>query len=449
MSQTSAQRLAWLGNPPSADGELEIVALGGSQALLDFDLIIWNASSLAEEFVGKARPQPMNSAQLQTIEQALERRAAEVVDFLAQGRVFVTIADHPRSIVQPESGVESSGFERAFWRLLDVPAAQPYEGRRLAMAAAGGPFEGFVKRLGDDLLFRASLPLGESEAALIHEGTKICVGGFRRTPAGGLRLWLPGPRTSTAIPTFVTATRELVRGLRRTRERQALPAWTREYLLPDEARFAQRIADLDAKIKALYGERSALESELETLAVRKHLFAGDGPPLEEQIEWALTALGLTVERVSADGGQRIARWNNRPMVIDCRSYGETAGDSEPWARLQRRVSDFVQAHQERPKGLAVINASCETRLDGRKGAPWPEKLVANMRYDHYCLASGLQLLNMALTAIAEPSRKQGLAELLFATDGPIQGFDDWKMHLKANPRISPGEVIDMPKAAAG
>lgn len=210
--------------------------------------------------------------------------------------------------------------------------------------------------------------------------------------------------------------------------RQPLPAWARAYQLPDEIRQDGRLAELEAKIAALVAERDAIEHDHDSFAVQKHLFASDGAAFTGQIEWALGALGFAVQAI--DDGASIARWNGRALVLEGRGYPGEANDSEVWVALQRKVSEFVQTHRERPKGVAIVNAFLDTRLEDRRIGGLPEKLIGNMRYDHYCLISGLQLLNLALTARAEPGRRDGLVELLFSTDGLVRGFDDWRMHLR-------------------
>ncbi len=224
---------------------------------------------------------------------------------------------------------------------------------------------------------------------------------------------------------------------------QPLPAWSRAYQLPDETRHDGRVAELEAKIAALVAERDALERDHDTLAVHKHLFASDGAAFASQIEWALRTLGFSVQSADEGGESSIARWNGRTLAFESRGYRSEPNDSEVWVSLQRKVSEFVQAHRERPKGLAIVNAFLDTRLDDRKIGGLPEKLINNLRYDHYCLVSGLQLLNMALTARAESGRKDGLVELLYSTDGLLRGFDDWRMHLR------PGDAAPVPAAAGG
>ena len=211
--------------------------------------------------------------------------------------------------------------------------------------------------------------------------------------------------------------------------RQPLPAWTRAYQLPDEIRQDGRLVELEARIAALIAERDAIERDHDSLAVQKHLFASDGAAFSGQIEWALGTLGFAVQAVGDGAG--IARWNGRALVFEGRGYPGEAHDSEVWGALQREVSEFVQTHRERPKGLAVVNSFLDTRLEDRRIGGLPEKLIGNMRYDHYCLVNGLQLLNMALTARAESGRRDGLVELLFSTDGLVRGFDDWRMHLRS------------------
>ena len=223
---------------------------------------------------------------------------------------------------------------------------------------------------------------------------------------------------------------------------QPLPAWSRVYQLPDETRHDGRLAELETRIAALVAERDALERDHDTLAVHKHLFASDGAAFAAQIEWALNTLGFAVQSTGDGGHSRVARWNGRMLVFEGRGYRGEPNDSEVWISLQRNVSEFVQAHRERPKGMAIVSAFIDTRLEDRRIGGLPEKLIGNMRYDHYSLVSGLQLLNLALTARAEPGRKDGLVELLYSTDGLLRGFDDWRMHLR------PGDAAPAVPAAA-
>jgi len=200
-------------------------------------------------------------------------------------------------------------------------------------------------------------------------------------------------------------------------------------LLPRETDLDDEISKLNSQIKGLYEKRGKIESEASSLKQWKQLFASDGRKLEAAVERALTTLGFEVEPGKPGRSDLVARRAKKPMVVEVKGYKKGAKEGQVWPQLHRWENDYIQEHGEKPKSLGVINTFRDTPIDKRTGTHWPSKLIHDCKQDHYALITGVQLLNMALAAEADPSKQDQIAQLLFDSDGPVNGYEAWDMHV--------------------
>ena len=309
----------------------------------------------------------------------------------------------------------------------------PKEGERIE-ARGSAAFQTFVDQNEGHLAFNATVELKEEFTPTIFiKGTDECVGGYVVGGNGSVVLHLPylieGPPSTSAR--YAASIVELIETLRSTPDAVsiALPTWTEPYLLPRETDLADEISELNTQIKGLYEKRGKIESEASSLKQWKHLFASDGPELETAVERALTALGFEVDPGKPGRTDRIARRDKKAMVVEVKGYKKGAKEGRVWTQLHRWQNDYIQEHAEKPKSLGVINTFRETPIDERTGTHWPSKLIQDCEQDHYALVTGVQLFNMALAAEADPSKQDQIAQLLFDSDGPVNGYEAWDMHV--------------------
>ena len=309
----------------------------------------------------------------------------------------------------------------------------PDEGQRIE-ARDSAAFQTFVDQNEERLTFYATVELEEKfTPTLFIKGTDKCVGGYIVGDNGSVVLYLPylieGPSSTTSK--YTNSIVELIETLRSTPDAvsTALPTWTEPYLLPRETDFDDEISELNTQIKELYEKRGEIGSEASSLKQWKHLFASDGRELEAAVELALTALGFEVDSGKPGRTDRIARRDKKAMVVEVKGYKNGAKEGQVWPQLHRWQNDYIQEHGEKPKGLGVINTFRDTPIDQRAGTHWPSKLVQHCEQDHFGLVTGVQLLNMALAAEADPNKQGEIAQLLFDSGGPVKGYETWNLHL--------------------
>ncbi|OBK90564.1 hypothetical protein [Mycolicibacter sinensis] len=200
------------------------------------------------------------------------------------------------------------------------------------------------------------------------------------------------------------------------------PDWADEYRFKSEADRAQEIAQRQADIAKLQAEVDMLNSEQETDQRWKLLVVGTGTPFEEAVATALTQLGFDL-RPTVPGRTDIrGSRGNTSVVVETKGVRKSAAESH-CAQLEKWVAEDLEVGRK-SKGILIINAYLGDPPLERTQLAFPDQMRRYAEMRNHCLASGLQLLNLARTALAEPERTGELADLLVNTTGVIEGWDD-------------------------
>lgn len=431
---TPPLRLLWLGQSGLKYPNARTTPIHSKETVLDFDVVIWSVRGLGSEFgQGGVRPVSMTEDQMLFCRQEVWRRGHEFSELLEHGRALVVLPDHFGSIFINRETAPFKHAEAELPIIMRLPNTAPSEGQRIE-ARGSAAFQTFVEQNEGHLTFNATVKLrDEFTPTLFIKGTDECVGGYVVGDNGSVVLYLPylieGPPSTSAR--YALSIVELIETLRSTPDAVsiALPTWTEPYLLPRETDLDDQISELNTQIKGLYEKRGKIASEASSLKQWKHLFASDGRKLEAAVDQALSTLGFEVELGKPGRSDLVARRAKKPMVVEVKGYKNGAKEGQVWTQLHRWENDYIQEHGERPKGLGVINTFRDTPIDERTGTHWPSKLIQACEQDHYALATGVQLLNMAFAAEADPSKQDQIAQFLFDSDGPVNGYEAWDMYV--------------------
>jgi hypothetical protein len=198
-------------------------------------------------------------------------------------------------------------------------------------------------------------------------------------------------------------------------EEVAWPDWVDGYQFQSEIDRAPAIADRKAEIERIQAELDDLN--LEQLADRewKLLIVGSGTPLEEAVASAFTLLGFELEPTTPGRTDLRTTYKGAHAVIEVKGLTKSAAEGN-CAQLEKWVAEEKIAGHD-AKGILVINAWLNKPLLERTQSAFPDQMRPYAQQRNHCLLTGLQLLNIARTAVAEPDRVEELAALLLNTTG--------------------------------
>jgi hypothetical protein len=207
-----------------------------------------------------------------------------------------------------------------------------------------------------------------------------------------------------------------------TTEEVAWPDWINEYRFQSEL-------DRAPTIEVLEAQAAEIQKKLDDLTVDQHadnkwktLVAAGGTPLEFAVAEALTVLGFDLEPVAPGRTDVRGTRDGSHVVVETKGVTKSAAESH-CAQLEKWVAEEM-VEERTAKGLLVINAWLNKPPLERTQPAFPPQMRRYAEQRNHCLVTGLQLLNLARTALAEPERADELASLLVNTTGVLDGWDD-------------------------
>ena len=218
-------------------------------------------------------------------------------------------------------------------------------------------------------------------------------------------------------------------------EEIAWPDWTDQYRFQTEVNRAPVIARRQAAIEQLQSELDELNADQDADQKWKLLITGTGTPFEEAAAAALTHLGFDLQPTVP--GRTDLRGSRAEISIVAETKGVTKSAAESHcAQLEKWVAEDLEAGRK-SKGILIINAYLNDPPLERTKPTFPDQMRRYAEMRNHCLVSGLQLLTMARTALAEPERADELACLLLNTTGVIEGWDDPTAVFSETPALQP------------
>jgi len=199
------------------------------------------------------------------------------------------------------------------------------------------------------------------------------------------------------------------------------PAWVDEYRFQSELNRAPTIENLKAQAAAIQAQLDALLAEQEGDHNWKVLVTSGGTPLEVAVARALEVLGFELQPVVPGRTDVRGIRGGRAVVVETKGLSKSAAEGHS-AQLEKWVAEEV-VEERAPKGILVINAFKQRPPLERTDPVYPPQMRPYAERRDHCLVSGVQLLNLARTALAQPERVDELANLLLNTTGVLEGWD--------------------------
>jgi hypothetical protein len=209
---------------------------------------------------------------------------------------------------------------------------------------------------------------------------------------------------------------------RATTEEVAWPDWIDDYRFQSELDRAPVIEGLEVQAATIQEKLDELTSEQEADRKWKLLVAGSGTPLELAVADALQILGFELQSVVPGRTDIRATRKGIHIVVETKGVAKSAAESH-CAQLEKWVAE-EKIEEREAKGVLVINAWLNKPPIERIQPAFPSQMLQYAQQRNHCLLTGLQLLNLARTALAQPDRKDELAALILGTTGVLAGWDD-------------------------
>ena len=412
------------------------------------------------------------------------RRNKEINGFLELGRTFVVFLAPPQEAYYATGETKSSGTGRnqkvttivkKFDILDTIPVPFTLE------AAHGSTIEptddGFRSAWRADKEawhYRSILSDNPGKVIAKIQGTEKAVGAVVKTKHGGILLLLPEfypileeseeePEGAGSAPSAeheekpnnvdqtkgeppkdpaLEALFEWIRGMRGGKE-EALPGWADGYKFTEEIGIENELSQLEAQLQKIQEGIDSAKSRKATLNQWKLLFTGTGTALEEQAKEAFQILGFEVEDGPTGRSDLRLKRNGETAVVEVKGVGKSAAEKNA-AQLEKWLSEERLDGTENPKGILLANTWRSLPLDQRTEPSFPNQMLAFSTAREHCLITGIQLLAMARHCLADPSKKDEIAESLMRTIGPMPNWSDLD-EIFANTEVEASEEQALPE----
>ncbi|NKZ10824.1 hypothetical protein HGA11_07515 [Mycolicibacterium septicum DSM 44393] len=433
-------------------------------SMFEFDIVIWNPlRSIAtyntmEEYAFRARSfegrRWLSSHDSAEIKRDVARRKSEIVDFLQLGRTLVVFlpGDLTVAVETGEKRYSGTGRNQKTTNILedfDILAALPV--LLETQFATGIDMQPVDSSIGP--LYRDTVDYWQYGRVIDADppfhpllrvaGTTKVVAAEVKFDAGSI-IFLPllwtdddgqpdapddddghNAEAETKEPSPGAVVDNLVvKWLieRTTTEDIAWPEWTDHYRFQTELDRAPAVEALAVQAAEIQAQLDGLNAEADADRKWKLLITGTGTPFELAVADALQILGFQLLPVIPGRTDIRGSHNDVPIVVETKGVTKSAAEAH-CAQLEKWVAEEVEAGRK-PKGILVINAWLKDPPLARTSAAFPPQMRPYAAMRNHCLVSGLQLLNIARTAVREPDRREELATVLLSTIGVVEGWDD-------------------------
>lgn len=443
------------------DSRVRDMTFSSKQTLLGRDVVLLRLAGLVDAYMDygfdtyKGRTSLSDYGSVRVVED-ITRRRRELEALLELGGTLVLFLPAPNSwyIDTGQREYSGTGRNRQIIRKVDrmeLLSILPFQIRtesgvtRELELRVGEPFATFWRTNNGRFETAAVLTEPFGETTLLIAGTDAIAGSIARQ-AKGIVIVLPqdllyaveedddeedqgheeekeaGPEPEDVL--FLDSLFDLIRSLRTTSGDFEQPGWATEYLLPGEEDAASKVRAASEGVAKSQKQLDTAERALALREQRKILFTGTGPALEALVEDALTALGFDIEEGRPGRSDRIARHRDRAAVLEIKGRAKSAGEKDA-AQLEKWVNEYYLEHEEKPKGILVVNGWRDVPLEQRTDPVFPEQMLEYSEARGHCLISGVQLLGAWLDVEEHPEKADTIAESVFACVGRYPDYMDW------------------------
>jgi hypothetical protein len=206
------------------------------------------------------------------------------------------------------------------------------------------------------------------------------------------------------------------------------PEWSKKYLLRGESEIQASILAIEDKVKNL---NQALKNEYDQAAKiesLKTLFTGSGNFLETQIQLIFEEFGFKVLEADPNRDDLILEYNGKIAVVEIKGVSASAAEKQS-AQLEKWVSEYHINHDNKPKGILIVNSFRETELSERTEPTFPHQMLKYAENRDHCLMSGIQLLGLYFDFQANAEKRDLLINSLFDTVGVYKGYENWQSYV--------------------
>ncbi|MET4843686.1 hypothetical protein [Bradyrhizobium japonicum] len=237
-----------------------------------------------------------------------------------------------------------------------------------------------------------------------------------------------------------------------------LPSWLGNFRTLQTSKAQQAIEQLSHQIAAARAQIAALEEEVSKDAWTQLLYAGTGESFENAVMRALSELGFTVVSGPNSRADLVLTDGTRLAAAEAKGLEGSVKElnlrqTERWVtevnhalvstEVERRNDIDLHRYHEclcqigvalrddadfECKGLMIVGTFRKTPLDER-GTDYPDQLARPLGRSRICSVTGLQLFNILMESRDKPELKTTFVDMLFETNGPLQGWNDWALFL--------------------
>jgi hypothetical protein len=237
------------------------------------------------------------------------------------------------------------------------------------------------------------------------------------------------------------------------------PTWVDEFRTNEEAHAYEAIEQAMSVIASSNAAIVEQERKIDHYASLKELFFSTGENFRVAVAAGLAELGInvvdgphpradilglidgTVLAIEAKGLEGSAKEADLREVLSWKAdvlhtLATASADRKGHPILTSYVTQMQNLGVDVGEGLAmpckaimVINAFRNTPPPERKDADFPPPMVGNIKLEHVCALSGLQLYNLVMQARTDPNSKDQIKKTLLETEGVLESGRDWQTYL--------------------
>jgi hypothetical protein len=417
-------------------GFVDCARFGSDVSFLSYDVVIldftaafreYTASYLSQEpYGGEALLDEKGSTQLR---KDFDRRRAEILEMLGLGRSVVVLICGPQTCYVQDS----EDFLDLEPEKVDLLSVLPVEvdteegsGSRIEFLGHEA-FAILWDAYGDQLCHRGYFVEEMGTPVFRIKGTDKAIGAYVKHGKGNM-IFLPSLKEESqdqeTKERFFCCIAEVVETMNAEEDSFALPSWSSEYSLPDESASRLRLSELERERTELDAKIQEQAMAISKLEEWKLLFTSTGEALERQVRKTFQELGFDIEDTESGRSDLAMKYGDRIAVVEVKGVTGSAAEKHA-AQLEKWVSEYYASTGKEPKGILVVNAFRHIPLQNRDETVFPDQMLPYCEQREHCLLTGLQLLDLYLACMDEPSEADDIINTIFETKGVFCGYDDW------------------------
>jgi hypothetical protein len=423
-------------------------------SLLDFDLVIWDPSTLFLEYnLDRFEPNYKGYGLLDKNESVhiledISRRKSEMKELMKLGRVVIIFIPPPDMIYyytgeKTYSGTGKNARRTDIVNNFELKTIIPIsnfstitaEGSNIELRGDTS-YNGYWTKNIQFYQYLAYLSPSIGKPFLFIKGTNSAIGSTI-PHENGYFLLIPHFKPANVYKTkkeynetlnnLLSSLFDFINDLKKISGDYSTPEWTKNYLLPGESEIKDEVNKFEQDLQQLLLKINQHKEKFANIDRYKILICGQGVALENQVGTILKEIGFKVEPGPEGRDDLIIEYEGKVAVVEIKGVSKSAAERHA-AQLEKWVSEYQLTNEKKCKGFLIINPYHNVPLDERKES-FPTQMIDYSAKRGHCLITSLQLLGLYLKIVEDPSQKEQLIASLFDTDGVYQEFSDYNSFL--------------------